>query len=359
MADRALLAKLKPYAVFLLAYTGGFWLFTATLRYTFPFLTGFLLALVLQPVMRLLRERLRFAPGCAATLATAALYVLLVGALSLLGIWLVGEISTLIRAIRTADLGLLTEPLDRLLVQAGEWASRIDQDFLRENQKQLLNLAQTAASVLLRALTAALGFLTSLPAVLMMFLVMVTATYCFSKNMERIRAQLSGMLSTRGKGMLRAASRHGMHMAGRYLASCLMLYGLTFLETLLVFFAMDAPYPLMLSLVAGFADILPILGPGAVYLPLALLYFAQGAPLRGIFLVVCWLLIGAVRQVVEPKLLSASTQIHPLAMLAALYFALAANSFLLLVYLVCLLLLAQALRQAEILPAFFAGRNPL
>ena len=81
--------------------------------------------------------------------------------------------------------------------------------------------------------------------------------------------------------------------------------------------------------------------------------FCTGKPAEGDFLVAGWLVVSGVRQIVEPKLLAASTQIHPLAMLATLYFALAANSFLLLVYLVCLLLLMQALRKAKLLPTWF------
>lgn len=353
MLDWNLLAKGKAYAVFFLAYTGIFWLFTATLRYTFPFLAGFALAWFLQPVVRFLKQKLPLSEGCAAAVTTAALYVLLIGALFLLGMWLVGEISNLLRTIRDVDLGRLTEPLNRLFLQVGEFLNHIDQDFIQENQRQLLNLAQAAASVLTSALTAALGFLTSLPAVLAMFLVMVVSTYFFSKDMEKIRKRLSNLLSARGKGILREASRHGAHIGGQYLTSYLLLYCLTFLETLCIFFAAGAPYPLVLSIVAGFADLLPVLGPGAVYLPLALLFFAQGSPLKGIFLVAGWLVVSGVRQIVEPKLLAASTQIHPLAMLATLYFALAANSFLLLVYLVCLLLLMQALRKAKLLPTWF------
>ena len=353
MLDRELLARGRAYAAFFLAYTGAFWLFTATLRYTFPFLAGFLLAWVLQPVVRLLRQKLPVTAGCAAAITTAALYVLLIGAMSLLGIWLVGEISNLIRAIRDADLGRLTEPLNRLFLQAGELVERMDQDFIQENQKQLLNLAQSASSVLLSALTAALGFLTSLPAVLTMFLVMVVSTYFFSKDMGRIRRRLSRMLSVRGRELFRAASHHGVHLGGRYLGSYLLLYCITFVETLCILFALGVPYPLVLSLVAGFADLLPVFGPGAVYLPVAFLFFVQGNPIKGILLVAAWLIVCGVRQILEPKLLAASTQIHPLAMLAALYFALAANSFLLLVYLVCLLLTVQALRRAEILPNCF------
>ena len=82
MLDWNLLAKGKAYAVFFLAYTGIFWLFTATLRYTFPFLAGFALAWFLQPVVRFLKQKLPLSEGCAAAVTTAALYVLLIGALS-------------------------------------------------------------------------------------------------------------------------------------------------------------------------------------------------------------------------------------------------------------------------------------
>ncbi len=54
-------------------------------------------------------------------MTTAALYVLLIGALFLLGMWLVGEINNLLHTIRDADLGRLTEPLNRLFLQAGEF----------------------------------------------------------------------------------------------------------------------------------------------------------------------------------------------------------------------------------------------
>lgn len=199
MLDRNFLAKGRAYAVFFLVYTGLFWLFTATLRYTFPFLAGFALAWFLQPVVRFLKQKLPLSEGCAAAVTTAALYVLLIGALFLLGMWLVGEINNLLHTIRDADLGRLTEPLNRLFLQAGEFLNHIDQDFIQENQRQLLNLAQAAASVLTSALTAALGFLTSLPAVLAMFLVMVVSTYFFKRHGKNSEALVQPALCA-GKG---------------------------------------------------------------------------------------------------------------------------------------------------------------
>lgn len=359
MLNRKLWGRLKPYVLFIACYTAGFVLFACTLRFTFPFVAGFLLALLLQPGVRFLRQRLHVTSGPAAAAATFAIYLLLFGLVFLLGLWLVSEISNLIRAIAEMDIGRLTEPLNQLIAQAGEFASRIDQNFIQENQKQIINFAQTGASILTGVLTAVLGVLTSLPTVLAMFLVMVVSTYFFSKDMVKIKAAAIQAFSPRMVTHLRDASRHGLSMGGRYFASYLLLYFITFLETLVVFASVGVPYPLVLSMIAGFADILPVLGPGAVYLPVTLAYLANGNPLRAISLLVCWLLITAIRQVLEPKLVSATTHIHPLTMLAALYFALVANSFVLLIYFTSLLLMLQVLKQAGILRPVFYCERPL
>ena len=57
MFDKFQLNRLKPLFLFFFFYTISFYLFTITLRFTFPFLAGFLLALILQPLIRLLRDR--------------------------------------------------------------------------------------------------------------------------------------------------------------------------------------------------------------------------------------------------------------------------------------------------------------
>ena len=125
------------------------------------------------------------------------------------------------------------------------------------------------------------------------------------------------------------------------------------METLIVFFALGVPYPLVLSIITGVADILPVLGPGTIYIPLAVIYLFTGDVFKAVALLVCWLLITAIRQVVEPKLVSSSINIHPLTMLAAIYFALIANNFWLLIYIASIALLYEVLAKVELLPRLF------
>ncbi len=350
MFDKRQLVRLEPLIIFFVTFSAFFYLFAITLKYTFPFVAGFLLALMVQPIIRGLKKRLHFNSGPASAIATLIVFVVMFGLLFLLGFWLIFEITNLINNITATDIGTLTAPINGLISKAGEYISRINSKYIEQNQQQILSIAQSGAGIVKTVLTSVLVFLTSLPAIFTMFIVMIFSTYFFSKDMAVIKGHVMSLFSQNAALNIRSASHHGMNMSGKYVCSYLLIYFITFLETLIVFAALGIPYPLVLSIVTGVADILPVLGPGTIYLPLAFIYLFTGDFFKAGALLVCWLLITSIRQVIEPKLISSSINIHPLTMLAAIYFALIANNFWILIYCSVLLILYKILTQIGVLP---------
>lgn len=356
MIERQQFARLKPLVIFFIAFTAGFLLFAATLKYTFPFLAGFLLALLVQPLIRLIKRKFRMKPGLASAISTLIVFAVLFGLIFLLGYWLISEISHLIdylSGLSKGGFGQLNGPVNALLGQVGDYLSKIDAQFVEQNKEQILNIAQSSAGVATTVLSSALKFLTSLPAIFTMLIVMIFSTYFFSKDMGAVKGHFVALVPKRTVEGLKTASKHGANMSGRYVLSYLLVYFITFVETLIIFSALGVPYPLVLSLVTGVADILPVLGPGIMYIPMALIYLITGDLFRAVALLVCYLLITAIRQIIEPKLVSSSINIHPLYMLAAIYFALVAGNFWVLIYFSVLALLYQILTQAGLLPRLF------
>lgn len=356
MFDKPQFTRLKPLILFFAAYTALFFLFAITLKYTFPFVAGFLLALLVQPLIGLLKKRLRFKTGAAAAVSTVIVFIAVFGILFLLGYWLIYEINHLIQYISDASqsgFGVLTNPINALLNQFGAYLSQIDANFIQQNKDQILNIAQSGAGIATTVLGTTLKFLTSLPAIFTMFIVMIFSTYFFSKDMAAIKKQAMSLFSKSAAVNIRSASRHGVNMSGKYVCSYLLIYFITFVETLIVFAALGIPYPLVISIVTGIADVLPVLGPGTIYIPLAIFYLLTGNFFKAGALIVCWLLITSIRQIIEPKIVSSSINVHPLTMLAAIYFALIANDVWILIYFSGLILLYQILTQLDILPTLF------
>ncbi|MCY1714440.1 sporulation integral membrane protein YtvI [Caproiciproducens galactitolivorans] len=352
MFEKRQLTRLKPLLYFFIEYTVVFFLFAVTLKYTFPFVAGFLLALSVQPLIRVLKEHLHFKPGVAAAVSTLVVFCVVFGILFLIGYWLISEISHLLNHL-TVGVGSVTGPINRMISTVGEYLSKIDSKYVQQNQEQIMNIAQSGAGVLKTVLGSILAFLTSLPAVITMFIVMILSTYFFSKDMTGIKTHVKSLFSRNAVFNIRSASHHGISLSGKYICSYLFIYFITFIETLIVFFALGVPYPLVLSIITGIADILPVLGPGTIYIPLALFYVIKGSFLRAGILLLCYFLITAIRQIIEPKIVSSSINIHPLTMLAAIYFSLVAQNFWLLIYFSVLLILYKILTNMEVLPTLF------
>lgn len=347
------MTRIKPLLVFFAGYTVCFFLLALTINYTFPFVAGFFLALILQPLVRFLKKKLHLRPGLASILVTLLAFFILFGLLVLLGYWLVTEITTLVIRLSAVDPSKIIDPLNNTISHLGIYIDKIDSDFIQRNQEQLIKFLQTGAGILTSVLNTVLRILTSLPAILTMLIVMIFSTYFFSKDMPKIKQNAASFFSQNTVINLRSASRHSLAMSGKLLASFLLIYFITFLETLVVFFFLGIPYPLVLSLIAGVADVLPILGPGTVYIPLALFYVFQGDYFTAVALLVSWLLISTIRQVIQPKIVSASIDVHPLSMLAALYFALVAGKISILIYMTMLFVLYQVLCKSGVLPRLF------
>ncbi len=353
MIDRNKIRQYTPTLLFLVGYTALFGLVCLTFQYTFPFLMGFLLALLLQPFMRLLNGRLHFKKSLASLCATLLLYLLLFGLLFWAGAALVNEISELLQKLSSMDFGPLRNAVEDALSRLRSFIGEIDADFISQNKDQILSIASAGVSVVAAVLSWAVKFLTSIPAIFTMFLVMIFSTYFFAKDMPRIKRCLMSPFTDETALQLGSAAKHGVSMLGKYVSSYLVVYFITFLESLLVFFLLGVPYPVVLSIITGIADIIPILGPGTVYLPLAAYMLFQGNYVTAVALVIAWLAITLIREIIEPKIVSSSIEVHPLCMLAALYFALVSGNFLVLIYFTLLFVFYQILKKVGILHPLF------
>jgi len=358
--DKPQLTRIKPLIFFFITYTAIFYLFAISLNYTFPFVAGFLLALMVQPLIRTLKKHLHLKPGAAAALSTTIVFIVLFGLMFLLGYWLIIEIHHLMIYITyssKAGFTQLSAPINSLLNQFSTYLSKIDAKFIQQNKDQIINILQSGSTVATGVLGTTLKFLTSLPAIFTMFIVMIFSTYFFSKDMSEMKEQAKSLFSQSSIVNIRSASHHGVNMSGKYLCSYLLIYFITFVETLIVFTALGVPYPLVISIVTGVADVMPVLGPGTIYIPLALFYLVSGNFFKAGALIVCWLLITSIRQIIEPKIVSSSINVHPLTMLAAIYFALIAENFWILIYFSVLIILYQILTQLDIMPPLFLKKE--
>ena len=82
---------------------------------------------------------------------------------------------------------------------------------------------------------------------------------------------------------------------------------------------MNIEYPIIMAILIGFIDALPILGAGTIMIPWSIISASYGDIKLAISLVILYLIIIITRQLIEPKIVSSHIGIHPIFTLIAMY----------------------------------------
>ena len=212
-------------------------------------------------------------------------------------------------------------------------------DMLRENLLSggLLTAASSVVKTLFQAVPVAVTFV----------VITFSMTVFFMHHLGDLRDRL-----LKRAGEYRSLLSRVFHIAyalvRKFIRSYLILYAVTFVEAVFIFYLTGVEYPLAFAFITAVADILPVLGPGIVYVPVAILFILQKNYIGGIFLLLYFLFTVVLRQILEPRIVSDSVKVNPLVVLTAIYFSVVSMNIWVLFYVVSVFMAFRVLNQAGI-----------
>ena len=113
-------------------------------------------------------------------------------------------------------------------------------------------------------------------------------------------------------------SAFGAAFGGYVKAEVLVSLGVTAI-LLVGFLLMGQPYWVLLAVVLGILDFIPIIGSGTVMVPWGIALLVLGHWERGLAMLAVWGVVCLFRRMVEPKIVGDQTGLHPLLSLFAMY----------------------------------------
>ncbi|WP_079906364.1 sporulation integral membrane protein YtvI [Carboxydocella sp. JDF658] len=155
------------------------------------------------------------------------------------------------------------------------------------------------------------GFVVSIIAIL--------AAFFLLKDKEKIiRFWLQLLNPPWGETTLEVGSKIILAFTG-YLKAQLILITITTILAIGGLYLTGSQFALTMGIVVGLMDFIPVLGPGSVLLPWALLSYFHGQGFFALKLVILYGVLSLVRQLLEAKVVADNVGLHPLATLIAIY----------------------------------------
>jgi len=283
----------------------------------YPFVIALLTAMLVEPLVKLLEHRLKL--GRAPAVGLVLLLVL--GGLVLAGFLV---LSRLVAELARLYLELpryreaATELVARLLEQAGRVAELLPVPLQQALDAQWVRVYQGVAAFIgwLSGLVGRLPRLT----VLIVFSLM--GTYFFSRDKDGISRFLLSLLPPGHRQKAVAVRDEVLVSVLGFVKAQLLLVLLTMALNIAGLMVLNADYAVVIGLVAGLLDILPVVGPALIFLPWALYALMAGEVWLSLGLLVLYTGVSMARQAATARLVSEGIGVHPLVTLAALYLGL-------------------------------------
>lgn len=296
--------------------------FQYLLPLTLPVLLGLAIAAGLTPLIRWVQQHFSLRHSTAAGLCvTGVLLVLLLG-LSLLGRFLVRQLSFL-----NENLPLILSSLSHYGEGLSRWSSQLAQelpggagDAVESWSNRLLSSGGTLAEKLYEgAFSLVSGFLSRLPDNLLFFITLLLSSYFGASELPRLRAFCREHLpQNRWQQLVSLVGSIKSVLMG-WLRAQIKLMGVTFLLLFTGFVLLQVRFALLLGLGIAFLDALPLFGTGTVLIPWGLISMMSGDFRLGVGLLLLYGAAALIRNVLEPKFLGAQMGVSPLLTLLSIY----------------------------------------
>lgn len=151
----------------------------------------------------------------------------------------------------------------------------------------------------------------SIPGLVLSLFIFVLCTYYFSCDWENFsRFFVKRLSKERAEKLLRFRERF-FRALWQWTRAYLLLFLLTYSQLFLGFSLLRLSGAGEKAFFIALVDLLPILGCGTVMIPWLIFAFLTGNTALGIGLLILYLVIFAVRQIAEPKIVGSSIGLHP------------------------------------------------
>lgn len=313
---------LKKILLLLLSIIGIYLAFKLAIFYM-PFLIAFILSLLIEPIIRFLMKYFKFTRKASSILVFVVALGIIIGLLAWGIITLITESSNLLEGLNGYFSKISTQ-FQNLVSEFDMSKFAIPQEFLQVLQNAGNDLLATVSEWAKDALNGLLNVITSIPTIAIYTVVSIIALYFICTDKIYMLDQVEHHLPEIWVKRLGKHVREIIHSLGCFLKAEAILVLASFIVCLIglytfQFMGMKVEYPLLAALGIGFVDALPIFGSATVMIPWAIIVACDGDITLGVSLIILLIIMGMVRQFMEPRVVSGQIGIHPIFTLIAMY----------------------------------------
>lgn len=292
------------------------------LRFFMPFVVGWILALLANPLVRFLERRVKLVRRHGSMLIIIAALAIVIGLFYGAGLLVYREMGSFLADVPEIYQSVIAEIEDAL--QNGR---KLAEYFPQNLQPPLLafsdNLEGLFGKLVSRAAEPTVQIAghvaKSIPNLLVNMVITILSSYLFLADRESIMLWLKGHLPAFIFRYIKYMKRDAKGVIGGYFLAQFRIMCVVALILAAGFLVLGVRYGVLLAFLTAILDFLPIFGTGTVLFPWAVVKLFAGEYAYATGLILLYILTQVVRQIIQPKIVGESMGLPPLMTLFLLY----------------------------------------
>lgn len=338
---------------------------------TYPFIIALIIAFLINPLVNFLEKKGRMPRALSVIIALLIIIAIIAGLLTLL----IAEIISGTEYLSTVVPGhfktlvvymedFITSQIIPFYNQVTLLFNNLDtgqQGTIIENiQNAGTKIATSVGDFIQNILQKIPDFLGWLPNAATVIIFSLLATFFISKDWDRLGRLMGKLIPKRAQSSGKTVFVDLKKALFGFIRAQATLISITTVIVLIGLLILQVDYAITIALIIGLVDILPYLGTGLVFVPWIVYSALSGDIPFAIGLGILYLVVLVQRQIMEPKILSSSIGLDPLATLIALFVGFKLIGFLGLIVGPVVLVIIKTLHSANVfrdLWAFIKGKD--
>lgn len=313
---------IKNIFILILTIILAYFSFKLAIFYT-PFLIAFIISTLLEPCIRFFMKKAKLKRKTSSIIIFAIAIIIILSLLIWISITLISEAYNLLTNMnKYLELG--HNIIQNLISKFNFENFKIPENIMNTINDSAIDFLGNITEWIKNVLTGAIGFLTSVPKIgvyvtvtlLSLYFMCVDKVYMIDQLEHHMPRNWVKKIGIHLKDIIKSLSQYlkaqGILVLISFSISLIGLY-------IFHFVGLNVQYPLLMALIIGFIDLLPIFGSGTFMIPWAIILAFSGDFNLAICILVLWIIMSVVKQIIEPKIVSGKIGIHPIFTLIAMY----------------------------------------
>lgn len=215
----------------------------------------------------------------------------------------------------------IIEYIDNVLIKQQEFFARMPDIVANVLQKNLDFLYLRGEEILSNIIEGTLNITFNIPGMIILLLFTIISSFFLSKDKEQIIDYIR-----RKTKFTHANQADVVNDIFSYIRVQLLIITNTTILTGVVFHFLNYPYVILLALLAGLLDLIPVLGPGTVLWPI-ITYNVVFNPKNAVITFILYLILISARPILESRVLGKNIGVPPIILLLGVYVGLITFGF--------------------------------